>query len=605
MFRYARLLKFAPGPLGFVALAALYLAANPPNTTAADWGFVKVFDFVDGYPDSGENIFLSTTHYSFHGEAFMFGVGSGSTTGIFRYERGAIESFVDTDPNTIQSFTNVSVTSVEAHDPFAIFIAQPSSTDTLYARSVESDRLFNIATSSTPIPGGSGNFTGFPDSSLDGQRVTFHGRGANDQTGLYAKNIENGNNIELIVDKGDVIPGPTFNTFQDFGGISHHGNNIVFQGHGNSFLSGVYEYSFDTSFPTQTRIADTDTTIPGSAETFSQFWSPSFDGQSTVFRGSSSQSGGVFTNQGGPLRAVVEVGDPIPDGTGNFSGFSSVASIDNGNIAFDGAGTNERGIYLEKNGVLEKVIASGDVIDGRTVQFVNFGRDGLSGENLGMRIDFTDGGKAYYAAFTEHRWDPAGGAGGNWDDQANWPLGARPNTRVHTFIEPDGPALVQGPTTLTQMRSLTIGAQTTGTAALHLQPTGQVLIDEVLTVQAAGLLTGDGALHATGGIDNTGEIDLGNQSVALSGGLFDNHGLLRGNGQVANRVSNHSDGEIRVGTGQTIRFTGSSNSNSGEIRLINGGTVEFTESLANDKTGRIAGRGVLIVDGGLQTVKVS
>jgi len=61
--------------------------------------------------------------------------------------------------------------------------------------------------------------------------------------------------------------------------------------------------------------------------------------------------------------------------------------------------------------------------------------------------------------------------------RSNWPLGARPSTDVHTFIEPTGPALVQGPTTFTQMRSLTLGAQTAGTAELHLQPTGQILID--------------------------------------------------------------------------------------------------------------------------------
>ncbi len=592
------LLTPASGRLWLVVLVTLGLAGGPAPFAHADWGLQKVFDFSDGYPGTGTEIGVSGTNPSIHNDIVMFGVSGGSNQGIFRYERGNLISFVDNGPG--ESFTSISVSSSVAHDPYGAFVANGGSGSGIYTRSVDTQHVaFPIATQFTPIPSGTGNFTSFGDKSIDGQRVTFVGFGSSSQRGIYAKDVNSLGDPSLVIERFATMPN-SIDNFQSLNEVSHRGNTVVFTGNGSS-SSGVYFRSISGLTIAYGTVADTNTNIPRRGATkFTSLQDPAYDGSSSAFYGSGGGGAGVYTNQGGPLRTVADTGTPIPEASGNFTSIAIDSVSIDGDIAFEATGAGGlRGVYIEKDGVLEKVVATGDVVDGRTVSGVSIGRDGFSNGYLAMRLSFPDFGSTFYAAFAEHRWDPAGGAGGNWDDQTNWPLGARPGDAVGTFIEPDGPALIQGPTSFTHMRSLSLGAQTAGTAELHLQPTGQILIDETLTVQAAGRLTGDGALHATGGIDNQGEIDLGNNSVTLSGGLINNHGLLRGNGEVDNRLTNHADGEVRVESGQTIRFTGSSNSNSGKLRLNNGGTAEFTGPLTNTASGQITGRGTLIADGGL------
>ena len=126
-------------------------------------------------------------------------------------------------------------------------------------------------------------------------------------------------------------------------------------------------------------------------------------------------------------------------------------------------------------------------------------------------------------------------------------------------------------------------------------PNGQVLIDETLTIQAAGKLSGDGSLHAVGGIGNAGEIDLGTSTISLSGGLLDNQGLLRGNGEVSNTVRNQSGGEVRSNFTNTLRLTGTGNTNHGLMNVNFGGTIESPNGLTNSATGTISGDGIIRV----------
>jgi len=84
-------------------------------------------------------------------------------------------------------------------------------------------------------------------------------------------------------------------------------------------------------------------------------------------------------------------------------------------------------------------------------------------------------------------------------------------------------------------------------------------------------------------------------SVTVSGGLFNNHGLLRGNGQVANRFNNHTDGEVRANFTNTLRLAGISNLNQGLMNINFGGTIESPSGLTNSATGTLSGDGILRV----------
>ena len=398
-----------------VILATMALGLSSPQAVYADWGLQKVFDFANGYPGTGAEIGVSGTSPTIHNGVVMFGITGGGNNGIFRYERGNLISFADNRPGDI--FTSVTVSSSEAHDPYGAFVANQGSGNGIYTRSVDTQHVaFPIATPFTPIPGGTGNFTSFGDKSIDGQRVAFIGFGSSSQRGIYAKDVNSLGDPSLVIERNANLPGGSFDKFLSFSGISHSGNTVVFTGSGSS-SSGVYFRSISGLIIAYGTVADTNTNLPGPGRTgkFTSFSTPSFDGHSSAFLGAGSGTTGIFTNEGGPLRTVAEIGaTPIPEAAGNFTSFGvSSVSIDGGNTAFRGIGANSlQGVYIEKNGALQKVVSTGDVVDGRTVTGVSIGRHGLSNGNLAIRLTFSDLGSTFYAAFSEHRWDPAGGAGG-------------------------------------------------------------------------------------------------------------------------------------------------------------------------------------------------
>jgi len=129
-----------------------------------------------------------------------------------------------------------------------------------------------------------------------------------------------------------------------------------------------------------------------------------------------------------------------------------------------------------------------------------------------------------------------------------------------------------------------------------------------VTIAAAAEANVTGVLTALNGISNAGDIELisGGQ---LNGASLANTGLVHGDGIIGNPLDNQDGGEVRVGSGQRIRMTGSVGSNLGLLRN-NGGTMEFDQALVNDiadtdedeiidVTGTISGRGVFEFGGGL------
>lgn len=208
--------------------------------------------------------------------------------------------------------------------------------------------------------------------------------------------------------------------------------------------------------------------------------------------------------------------------------------------------------------------------------------------------------EAWVASFESLSLQWTGAGSGSWDTLTNWQYGLRPGAagQDDLLINPANGLTVTGPASTTTVSSLTIGAQTNGTATLNVQDTGTLTVTGTVTVEARGKLAGDGLLVAAGGINNAGQIDLGGASLQLAGGTLTNHGTVRGNGQIDNTLANAADGQVWGEAGKILTFAGSTNTNGGEINL-NGGHVVFTQDLTNSADGFIGGRGVLDVEGGL------
>ncbi len=91
-------------------------------------------------------------------------------------------------------------------------------------------------------------------------------------------------------------------------------------------------------------------------------------------------------------------------------------------------------------------------------------------------------------------------------------------------------------------------------------------------------------------------LDLASDMIVNSTLGVTNQGLVTGDGQIGGPFANATPGEVRVASGQSLKFTGSGNTNAGRINLY-GGQVEFTQNLTNSSGGLISGNGTLLTAG--------
>lgn len=240
-----------------------------------------------------------------------------------------------------------------------------------------------VADVNTPIPGGAGNFEGFGFyPSIDGANVAFRGQAVSPfvQVGIYARIA---GVLGVVADRNTPIPGGTGNFigFQQRPTID--GANVAFWGTGPSFQIGIYTRIGGTLAV----VADKNTAIPGGTGNFLTFGlaDPSIDGGNVVFYGTGSDGQtGIYTDIGGTLSIVADENTPIPGGTGNLGAFGHFPSLDGGNIAFFGLGfSGQKGIYTDIGGTLAVVADLSTAIPGEGFPFTSFFNDpSLGGANV-------------------------------------------------------------------------------------------------------------------------------------------------------------------------------------------------------------------------------
>jgi hypothetical protein len=266
------------------------------------------------------------------------------------------------------------------------------------------------------IPGGSGPFYSFGSVSSQGSTVLFDGYAQNGASGVYLGNL---GSISSVVDGTTPQPGGS-GKFSSVGGVSAspssagNGSYVAFWGsNAAGTLSGIYEAQTNSSGSGAFVVADTNTIAPGTGKTFSSFApSPTIYGAQTAFHGHVIDgTQGIYLFQNGPLGVIADLTTPVPGGTGNFTDFGDSTSVVGNQVAFEGyyktgAVANE-GIYLEINGLLAKVIATGDQLDGKSVSHLVLGTHSfLYGMNqIVFRADFSDGTSGIYLAGQPMRGD--------------------------------------------------------------------------------------------------------------------------------------------------------------------------------------------------------
>ncbi len=384
-------------------LAVLVLAV-PVCAHAQPWSFTRIADWNTFVPGSSApfRIFnlpsIRDGHVGFAG----FSDTMGGPSGVYSGSGGALSTIADSGtaiPGGTGSFTGFAM--AEGSWPSmsgsaTAFIGDGFGTSFIqrgiYLR--EGGALTRVVDRATPMPNGGGaNFFNIWNPSLENGRVAFAGWALdNGQRGVYS--WENGT-LSVIADKSTPIPGGS-GTFTNIFDCALDQGRLAFSALGSSGQSGLY--LADQGFGI-TRIYDTNTSIPGGGGSFTFLGRVAPSDGRIAFYGQGPGQEGFYADVGGQLAVVADHDTPAPGLPGVvFSGFGDIA-LDHGILAFQASLSNgDIGVFSTHTGLLQRVIGSGDPLDGRTVEFAFFGGQGLDGNSIATYVYFTNGTRGIYMA---------------------------------------------------------------------------------------------------------------------------------------------------------------------------------------------------------------
>ena len=256
-------------------------------------------------------------------------------------------------------------------------------------------RFTKVADTATPIPGGSGLFTGFVDArDFDGRTVVFDGYGNGGQEGLYS--FRDGS-LELLVNRNTLAPG-TAQTFSIFFDVAVSGNMAVFTAgwpggstSGCQFAAneGVFAVPLGTTVPM--------TLADSSASGIQCFHGVDLDHGQVVVTGGNLPVDVFHNHQGTILRLLgaqslqtwVDVSTPVPGGGGaTFVGFDQEVSLRDGSLAFGEIVPNSSpplmGIYVD-DGSLRVIADATTPVPGGTGTFQDLRGMNYDGQEAAFR----------------------------------------------------------------------------------------------------------------------------------------------------------------------------------------------------------------------------
>ena len=224
-----------------------------------------------------------------------------------------------------------------------------------------------------------------PPISSDGTHVHFT-TGSGPAKKLYVMPA-GGGTPTLVAESGDPVPGATDEfMYEVYAGMLANGR-LVFHAfcQETTFFRNFWSVlSYDVASGTLTEIAGLGTPMPQGAGTFELVGWPATDGNRILFRGSRGYVGfggwvGIYQWEAGVLSKVIDLSTPRPDGT-PFNSFGTAYGWDGNDVVFAGVKNLAYavdGLYVTRNGVLEKIVEYGDVIQGTPIDTFGLGSAGI------------------------------------------------------------------------------------------------------------------------------------------------------------------------------------------------------------------------------------
>lgn len=251
-----------------------------------------------------------------------------------------------------------------------------------------------IANRNTTLPGG-GHAQAFGfHPSIEGDQIAFSGGTSSTAYGIYSWHAGSISSVAVTDTPVPGHPSRVYGSFEDAPVLA--GGRVAFM----SVSGGITIYGANPDGTDVQTIVQNNDPVPGGNGNFVNLEKLDFDGQSYLFVGASTNgTQGIYRASHGIVTVVADTHTHIPGATGNFSdfGFLTELGISDGNVAFITTGGGGRlGIYGDFGDGLTKVIGVSDVLDGKTIADLKFGREGLEGNTLAFYARFTDQTESIY-----------------------------------------------------------------------------------------------------------------------------------------------------------------------------------------------------------------
>ena len=388
----------------FLLCISLFTSTATTFAKAADYKFTKIFDSNDPLPN-GMGYFnkfslpsLDSGNVAFAGSDGIYG-----EFGSYEYIYSGVYSVIDGNINLVADSNTIMPGSTEKFE----WLAEPilDAGNVAFAGgniAIQQNGIYTdlggslrvIADLNTPVPGGTGTFNFLPDEDfgISNGVVAITGGATSPQTlGVYA---DINGTLSVIADGNTPAPDGSGN-FDRAAYSGMNGSDVAF-----SAFNLTVDGEFLNSGGNITSIIDSDTLIPGSTETFS-YPSGVVDvaaGTYVIVNYPDFSQTGLYSNVGGTLHLVAEIGELTPDGKGNFTFFDDLA-VDQNEIAFvaveDGTDGN---IFRYADGVLDEVISIGDILDGKSIIGLMIWDAGFDASTIAFQVSFGDGSSGIYLA---------------------------------------------------------------------------------------------------------------------------------------------------------------------------------------------------------------
>jgi hypothetical protein len=253
--------------------------------------------------------------------------------------------------------------------------------------------LKTLATTNTPVPGGSGTFTSFGRVARSGDNVAFANAQIQNRSGAWERDLQyqasgiymsqGGRAVNKVVDETTKVPGKTSTFTGLYDSIDIDGVNVAFVASMDVYVaddSGIAQRNTSPSFP-QIGL--------------------SLDGADVAFGDNYVRVWLDGTAQRLALGGAM-------NGDRYFALIDRNPSIDNRTIVFGGRTTGAMGtgtflcdlggIYMWRDGEISKIIDVNDILDGKALAYLHTGPDSLSGDNIAFHARFKDGTEGIYVA---------------------------------------------------------------------------------------------------------------------------------------------------------------------------------------------------------------